>query len=119
MHSSAPRFRSTATRCRRTRVALRGIALAGASQLVFIDTPGIFKPRRRLDRAMVEAAWGGAGDADMILLLVMPPSVSTKTWSAFCPGWPTSTCRLSSRSTRSIGWRRKSFSRWRKTSTRR
>lgn len=53
-----------------TRVALRGIALAGPSQLVFIDTPGIFKPRRRLDRAMVEAAWGGAGDADMILLLV-------------------------------------------------
>jgi GTP-binding protein Era len=53
-----------------TRVALRGIAIAGASQLVFIDTPGIFKPRRRLDRAMVEAAWGGAGDADMILLLV-------------------------------------------------
>jgi len=53
-----------------TRVALRGIAIAGASQLVFIDTPGIFKPRRRLDRAMVDAAWGGAGDADMILLLV-------------------------------------------------
>lgn len=53
-----------------TRVALRGIALAGPSQLVFIDTPGIFKPRRRLDRAMVEAAWGGAGDADVILLLV-------------------------------------------------
>ncbi len=53
-----------------TRVSLRGIAIEGASQLVFIDTPGIFKPRRRLDRAMVEAAWGGAGDADMILLLV-------------------------------------------------
>jgi GTP-binding protein Era len=53
-----------------TRVALRGIALAGSSQLIFIDTPGIFKPRRRLDRAMVEAAWGGAGDADVILLLV-------------------------------------------------
>ena len=53
-----------------TRVALRGIAIEGASQLVFIDTPGIFKPRRRLDRAMVEAAWGGAGDADIILLLV-------------------------------------------------
>ncbi len=53
-----------------TRVALRGIAIEGASQLVFIDTPGIFKPRRRLDRAMVEAAWGGAGDADVILLLV-------------------------------------------------
>jgi GTP-binding protein Era len=53
-----------------TRVALRGIAIDGESQLIFIDTPGIFKPRRRLDRAMVEAAWGGAGDADIILLLV-------------------------------------------------
>lgn len=53
-----------------TRVALRGIAIDDASQLIFIDTPGIFKPRRRLDRAMVEAAWGGAGGADIILLLV-------------------------------------------------
>ena len=47
-----------------TRATLRGIAIEGTSQLVFIDTPGIFAPRRRLDRAMVEAAWGGAGDAD-------------------------------------------------------
>ena len=47
-----------------TRTPLRGIAIEGASQLVFIDTPGIFAPRRRLDRAMVDAAWGGAGDAD-------------------------------------------------------
>ena len=53
-----------------TRTMLRGIATEGASQLVFIDTPGIFAPRRRLDRAMVEAAWGGAGDADMVLLVV-------------------------------------------------
>jgi GTPase len=53
-----------------TRTTLRGIAVAGASQLVFIDTPGIFLPRRRLDRAMVEAAWGGAGDADQTLLVV-------------------------------------------------
>jgi GTP-binding protein Era len=53
-----------------TRTTLRGIAAAGASQLVFIDTPGIFEPRRRLDRAMVEAAWGGAGDADQTLLVV-------------------------------------------------
>lgn len=53
-----------------TRVSLRGIVLEGPSQLILIDTPGIFKPRRRLDRAMVEAAWGGAGDADLILLLV-------------------------------------------------
>ena len=53
-----------------TRTTLRGIAIEGASQLVFIDTPGIFEPRRRLDRAMVEAAWGGAGDADETLLVV-------------------------------------------------
>jgi GTPase len=53
-----------------TRATLRGIAIEGPSQLVFIDTPGIFAPRRRLDRAMVEAAWGGAGDADMVLLVV-------------------------------------------------
>jgi GTP-binding protein Era len=53
-----------------TRTTLRGIAIAGASQLVFIDTPGIFAPKRRLDRAMVEAAWGGAGDADLVLLVV-------------------------------------------------
>jgi GTPase len=53
-----------------TRTTLRGIAIEGPSQLVFIDTPGIFAPKRRLDRAMVEAAWGGAGDADMVLLVV-------------------------------------------------
>ncbi len=53
-----------------TRVPVRGIAIAGVSQLVFIDTPGIFDPRKRLDRAMVDAAWGGAGDADLVALLV-------------------------------------------------
>jgi GTPase len=53
-----------------TRATLRGIAIEGRSQLVFIDTPGIFAPKRRLDRAMVEAAWGGAGDADLVLLVV-------------------------------------------------
>ena len=53
-----------------TRVPVRGIAILGASQLVFIDTPGIFDPRKRLDRAMVEAAWGGAGDADVVCLVV-------------------------------------------------
>jgi GTPase len=53
-----------------TRMPIRGIAIAGNSQLVFIDTPGIFAPRRRLDRAMVEAAWGGAGDADVVVLLI-------------------------------------------------
>ncbi len=53
-----------------TRMPIRGIAIEGASQLVFIDTPGIFSPRRRLDRAMVEAAWGGAGDADVVVLMI-------------------------------------------------
>ncbi|MEO1703931.1 MAG: GTPase Era [Pseudomonadota bacterium] len=53
-----------------TRARIRGVALEAASQIVFIDTPGIFKPRRRLDRAMVTAAWGGAADADITVLLV-------------------------------------------------
>jgi GTP-binding protein Era len=53
-----------------TRAPIRGIVMEGASQLVFIDTPGIFAPRRRLDRAMVEAAWARALDADIIALLV-------------------------------------------------
>lgn len=53
-----------------TRVPIRGIAIEGASQLVFIDTPGIFRPKRRLDRAMVQAAWAGAGDADVVVFLV-------------------------------------------------
>lgn len=53
-----------------TRARIRGIAIEGATQIVFVDTPGIFKPKRRLDRAMVDAAWGGAGDADIVMLLV-------------------------------------------------
>src|SRR6185437_4931980 len=53
-----------------TRMAVRGVAIAGDTQIVFVDTPGIFKPRRRLDRAMVAAAWAGAGDADAVILLV-------------------------------------------------
>ncbi len=53
-----------------TRVPVRGIAIHGLSQLVFIDTPGIFSPKRRLDKAMVEAAWGGTQDADVVALMV-------------------------------------------------
>ena len=53
-----------------TRSRVLGICIEGPAQVIFIDTPGIFKPRRRLDRAMVAAAWSGAGDADDILLLV-------------------------------------------------
>jgi GTP-binding protein Era len=53
-----------------TRATLRGIAVEGQSQLVFIDTPGIFAPRRRLDRAMVTTAWGGAQEADLVAVLI-------------------------------------------------
>jgi len=53
-----------------TRTRLMGVALQGESQLLLVDTPGIFEPRRRLDRAMVAAAWGGAQDADLIALVV-------------------------------------------------
>jgi GTP-binding protein Era len=53
-----------------TRIPVRGIVVDGQSQIVFLDTPGIFRPRRRLDRAMVEAAWAGALDADIVVLLV-------------------------------------------------
>jgi GTP-binding protein Era len=53
-----------------TRTIVRGIAIVGAAQIVLLDTPGIFKPRRRLDQAMVKTAWGGASDADIVGLLV-------------------------------------------------
>lgn len=53
-----------------TRARLMGIAIQGPSQILLVDTPGIFEPRRRLDRAMVAAAWTGAQDADAILLVI-------------------------------------------------
>ena len=53
-----------------TRMNVRGVAMRGETQIVFVDTPGIFKPRRRLDKAMVAAAWSGAGDADAVVHLV-------------------------------------------------
>jgi GTP-binding protein Era len=53
-----------------TRTLVRGIAIEGASQLIFVDTPGIFAPRRRLDRAMVGTAWGSTQDADLVAVLV-------------------------------------------------
>ena len=53
-----------------TRTLLRGIAMEGSAQLVFLDTPGIFAPRRRLDRAMVTTAWSGAHDADIVAVLI-------------------------------------------------
>jgi GTP-binding protein Era len=53
-----------------TRSLIRGIALDGPAQLIFVDTPGIFRPRRRLDRAMVTTAWSSAHDADLVGLLI-------------------------------------------------
>jgi len=53
-----------------TRFPVKGVAMAGEAQIVLVDTPGIFKPRRRLDRAMVRAAWTGAQDADAVVHLV-------------------------------------------------
>jgi GTP-binding protein Era len=53
-----------------TRAAVRGVAMRGQTQMILIDTPGVFAPKRRLDRAMVRAAWDGAGDADAVVHLV-------------------------------------------------
>ncbi len=53
-----------------TRARIRGVAMQDNSQIVFVDTPGLFRPRRRLDRAMVAAAWSGASDADVVVLLI-------------------------------------------------
>jgi len=53
-----------------TRAIVRGIAIHDRTQIVFIDTPGIFTPKRRLDRAMVSTAWGGAKDGDLVLVLI-------------------------------------------------
>ncbi|MEX3016956.1 GTPase Era [Gymnodinialimonas hymeniacidonis] len=53
-----------------TRARIRGVAMEGESQLIFVDTPGLFRPKRRLDRAMVAAAWTGAADADVVVVLV-------------------------------------------------
>lgn len=53
-----------------TRARIRGITIQDDAQIVFVDTPGLFRPRRNLDRAMVTAAWTGAADADLVVLLV-------------------------------------------------
>jgi GTP-binding protein Era len=59
-----------------TRMQVRGVAIRGDAQIVFVDTPGIFKPRRKLDRAMVKSAWAGAGDADAVLVIVDAPALA-------------------------------------------
>lgn len=61
-----------------TRMRVRGVAIEGEAQIVLVDTPGIFVPRRRLDRAMVKAAWAGAEEADLVCLLVDAPDLLEK-----------------------------------------
>ncbi|MGR3660350.1 MAG: GTPase Era [Paracoccaceae bacterium] len=53
-----------------TRARIRGVVIEGDAQIVFVDTPGLFRPRRHLDRAMVAAAWSGAADSDVVVLLI-------------------------------------------------
>ncbi|WP_281856324.1 GTPase Era [Litoreibacter halocynthiae] len=69
-----------------TRARIRGVAMEGQAQLVFVDTPGLFRPRRRLDRAMVAAAWSGASDADIVVLLVEAHRGITEGVSAILDG---------------------------------
>ncbi len=69
-----------------TRFAVRGVAMEGASQIVLIDTPGVFTPRRRLDRAMVQAAWTGAGEADVVIHLVDAAGALAELENAADPG---------------------------------
>lgn len=64
-----------------TRFAVRGVMIEGAAQVVLVDTPGVFAPKRRLDRAMVKAAWGGAEDADTLVHVVDAPG-----WRAAAAG---------------------------------
>ena len=59
-----------------TRMRVRGVAMLDTAQVVFVDTPGIFRPRRLLDRAMVRAAWSGAAEADAVLFLVDAPAAA-------------------------------------------
>ena len=58
-----------------TRMRVRGVVIEGASQIVLVDTPGIFEPKRKLDQAMVQAAWAGATDADLVCLIVDAPEM--------------------------------------------
>ncbi|MGB8602668.1 MAG: GTPase Era, partial [Rhizomicrobium sp.] len=61
-----------------TRMNVRGVVVRGETEIVLVDTPGIFSPKRMLDRAMVAAAWGGAGDADAVILLVDAEDVTLR-----------------------------------------
>jgi len=83
-----------------TRARIRGVAIEGDSQIVFVDTPGLFQPRRRLDRAMVAAAWGGVADADVVVMMVEAHRGITKGVEAILE-------RLEEVGTGRAGWPRK------------
>jgi small GTP-binding protein len=85
-----------------TRAPVRGIALEAGAQLIFVDTPGIFAPKRRLDRAMVTTAWAGAHDADV---WSTPNAGSTRRLMRSCGGWSMSSALASRSSTRSTWWK--------------
>src|SRR5271155_4692833 len=65
-----------------TRGPVRGVVVEGETQIVFVDTPGLFSPKRRLDRAMANAAWGAASDADALALLIDARQESSATGKA-------------------------------------
>jgi GTP-binding protein Era len=87
-----------------TRALIRGIAIEGPAQLIFVDTPGIFAPRRRLDRAMVGSAWGSTHDADIVAVPVDAHKGVQEDETQSCAGSPISAhprCWCSTRSTSS------------------
>lgn len=69
-----------------TRNQIRGVVTEDQSQIIFVDTPGVFAPKRRLDRAMIHSAWSGAGDADLVALIVDAPRGITPEVQALCEG---------------------------------
>ncbi len=93
-----------------TRSSVRGIAVEGKAQIVFVDTPGIFAPKRRLDRAMVAAAWGSTGDADAAALLVDVHRGIDAEVEAILGRLPHIAAKKFLSSTRSIRWTRQNFS---------
>ena len=69
-HFAGSKVSIVSPKAQTTRAVIKGIGIYENTQIVFLDTPGIFNPKRRLDRAMVSAAWGGVKDADMVVLVV-------------------------------------------------
>ena len=102
-----------------TRALIRGIAIEGQAQLIFVDTPGIFSPRRRLDRAMVTTAWTGAHEADLVGVLIDARNgIEDEAEEILRRLGDVKTSTSSSFSTKSMRSRKKSCSRLRRMPTR-